>query len=177
MNSRAQAGSVVLVPGAWADGSCWSNVILPLRRHGLDVVAAPIPLTSLSEDTAALRRVIERTIGPVILVGHAYAGAVISAVLDDRVKSLVYIAVLAPDEGETGADIFIARPLIPRLRIFNPIVIVSSGCPTRVLAAPLRTMHRRINLPSWLRYNGHSRCSVSRKGLPHLHGRRRPRGI
>jgi pimeloyl-ACP methyl ester carboxylesterase len=106
MNSRAQAGSVVLVPGAWADGSCWSDVILPLRRHGLDVVAAPIPLTSLSEDTTALRRVIERTIGPVILVGHAYAGAVISAVHDDRVKSLVYIAALAPDEGETVADIF-----------------------------------------------------------------------
>ena len=106
MNSSPQAGTVVLVHGAWADGSCWSNVILPLRSKGLKVTTAPIPLTSLAEDTAALRRVIEKTTGPVILVGHAYAGAVIAAVQDDRVKSLVYIAALAPDEGETVADVF-----------------------------------------------------------------------
>src|SRR5277367_2858439 len=99
-------GTVVLVHGAWADGSCWSNVILPLRNRALQVTAAPIPLRSLSDDAAALQRVIERTTGPVILVGHAYAGAVISAVHDDRVKSLVYIAALAPDEGETVADVF-----------------------------------------------------------------------
>src|SRR6202020_2136689 len=66
----------------------------------------PIPLTSFADDTAALRRVVEKTSGPVILVGHAYAGAVISAVQDDRVKSLVYIAALTPDEGETVADVF-----------------------------------------------------------------------
>ena len=97
---------VVLVHGAWADGSCWSNVILPLRNQGLKVTAAPILLTSLIDDAAALGRVIERTTGPVILVGHAYAGAVIAAPRDDRVKSLVYIAALAPDEGETVADVF-----------------------------------------------------------------------
>jgi pimeloyl-ACP methyl ester carboxylesterase len=106
MSSSLRGSTVVLVHGAWADGSCWSNVILPLRNQGLQVTAAPIPLTSLTDDTAALRRVIERTTGPVILVGHAYAGAVIAAVLDDRVKSLVYIAALAPDEGETVADVF-----------------------------------------------------------------------
>jgi pimeloyl-ACP methyl ester carboxylesterase len=106
MNSPSQTGSVILVHGAWADGSCWSNTILPLRRHGLNVIAAPIPLTSLSDDTAALRRVIERTTGPVILIGHAYAGAVIAAAHHDRVKSLVYVAALAPDEGETVADVF-----------------------------------------------------------------------
>jgi pimeloyl-ACP methyl ester carboxylesterase len=105
--------SVVLVHGAWADGSCWSNVILPLRSAGLNVMAAPIPLTSLSDDAAALRRVIERTTGPVILVGHAYAGAVISAVEHARVKSLVYIAGLAPDEGETVADVFYRTPSHP----------------------------------------------------------------
>jgi pimeloyl-ACP methyl ester carboxylesterase len=106
MNSQSQTGSVILVHGAWADGSCWSNIILPLQHQGLNVIAAPIPLTSLTDDTAALGRVIERTVGPVILVGHAYAGAVIAAVDDDRVKSLVYVAALAPDEGETVADVF-----------------------------------------------------------------------
>jgi pimeloyl-ACP methyl ester carboxylesterase len=81
-------------------------VILPLRRQGLGVTAAPISLTSLIEDAVALRRVIERTTGPVVLVGHAYAGAVIAAAHDQRVKSLVFIAALAPDEGETVADGF-----------------------------------------------------------------------
>jgi pimeloyl-ACP methyl ester carboxylesterase len=106
MNSSLQSATVVLVHGAWADGSCWSNVILPLRNQGLKVTAAPILLTSLTDDAAALGRVIERTTGPVILVGHAYAGAVIAAPRDDRVKTLVYIAALAPDEGETVADVF-----------------------------------------------------------------------
>lgn len=106
MRASPQSGTVVLVHGAWADGSCWSNVILPLRQQGLGVIAAPIPLTSLIEDAVALRRVIERTTGPVILAGHAYAGAVIAAAHSDRVKSLVYIAALAPDEGETVADVF-----------------------------------------------------------------------
>jgi pimeloyl-ACP methyl ester carboxylesterase len=106
MNSDSQTGSVILVHGAWADGSCWSNVIVPLQRQGLAVIAAPIPLTSLSDDAAALRRAIERTTGPVILVAHAYAGAVIAAADDDRVKSLVYVAALAPGEGETVADVF-----------------------------------------------------------------------
>ena len=114
MNSPLRDASVVLVHGAWADGSCWSNVILPLRHQGLRVIAAPIPLTTLSEDVAALRRVIERTTGRVILVGHAYAGAVIAAVQEDRVKSLVYIAALAPDEGETVADVFYRTPPHPK---------------------------------------------------------------
>jgi pimeloyl-ACP methyl ester carboxylesterase len=118
MNSSLQGASVVLVHGAWADGSCWSNVILPLRRQGLKVTAAPIPLTSLTDDAATLRRVIERTTGPVVLVGHAYAGAVIAAVHDDRVKSLVYVAALAPDEGETVAHVFYradSHPEAPQL--------------------------------------------------------------
>jgi pimeloyl-ACP methyl ester carboxylesterase len=106
MNSTHPSGTVVLVHGAWADGSSWNNVILPLHRHGFNVVSAPIPLTSLSDDAAALRRVIARTNGNVTLAAHAYAGAVIGAVHHDRVRSLVYIAALAPDEGETVADVF-----------------------------------------------------------------------
>lgn len=106
MNPSFSKGTVVLVHGAWADGSCWHNVILPLRRQGLTVTCAPIPLTSLTDDITALKRVVERTTGPVAVAGHAYGGAVIAGQYDDRVKSLVYVAALAPDEGETVADVF-----------------------------------------------------------------------
>jgi pimeloyl-ACP methyl ester carboxylesterase len=103
----ANAGaSVVLVHGAWADGSSWADVIGPLVGKGLNVVAAPIPLTSLSDDVAALDRALERTNGPIVLVAHAYAGAVIAATTNARVQALVYIAALAPDEGETVAEVF-----------------------------------------------------------------------
>jgi pimeloyl-ACP methyl ester carboxylesterase len=98
--------TAVAVHGAWADGSSWRDVILGLEREGLRVIAAPIPLTSLGDDTAALKRAMARTTGPVILAGHAYAGAVIATVDDERVMALVYIAALAPDEGETVAQVF-----------------------------------------------------------------------
>jgi pimeloyl-ACP methyl ester carboxylesterase len=105
--------SIILVHAAWADGSCWRDIILPLERHGLHVICAPIPLTSLTNDATALSQVVERTSGPVVLVGHAYSGAVIAAVRNDRVKSLVYITALAPDEGETVAKVFYLNPNSP----------------------------------------------------------------
>ena len=105
--------TVILVHAAWADGSCWRNVILPLERRGLHVICAPIPLTSLTNDATALSQVLERTSGPVVLVGHAYSGSVIAAVRNDQVKSLVYIAALAPDEGETVAKVFYLNPNSP----------------------------------------------------------------
>jgi pimeloyl-ACP methyl ester carboxylesterase len=98
--------TVILVHGAWADGSSWSKVIGPLQQRGHRVLAAPIPLTSLSDDRTALERAIERTSGPVILAAHAYAGAVIAATAHERVRGLVFIAALTPDEGETVADVF-----------------------------------------------------------------------
>jgi len=98
--------TVIAVHGAWADGSSWKDVILGLEQEGLRVVAAPIPLTSVEDDTAALKRAIARTKGPLILAGHAYAGAVIATINDERLKALVYIAGLAPDEGETVAQVF-----------------------------------------------------------------------
>jgi len=98
--------TVVAVHGAWADGSSWKDVILGLEGGGLGIIAAPIPLTSLGDDTAALKRAIARSQGPVVLAGHAYAGAVIAAANEERVKALVYIAGLAPDEGETVAQVF-----------------------------------------------------------------------
>ena len=106
MSPFAQKSTIVLVHGAWADGSCWRNVILPLQKYGLKVTCAPVPLTSLTEDIAALERVLERTSGPAVLVGHAYAGAVIGGAQDDQVKSLVCIAALAPAESEAVADVF-----------------------------------------------------------------------
>jgi pimeloyl-ACP methyl ester carboxylesterase len=110
--------SVVLVHGAWADGSSWAKVIGPLAAEGARVLAAPLPLTSFAEDTAAVERTLERASGPVVLAGHAYAGAVIAAARHEKVKALVYIAALAPDEGETVADVFYRtkpHPLAPKL--------------------------------------------------------------
>ena len=98
--------TVVLVHGAWADGSSWMKVIGALRAKGINTLAAPLPLTSLAEDVAALDRTLERAVANVVLVGHAYAGAVIGATRSEKVKSLVYVAALAPDEGETVADVF-----------------------------------------------------------------------
>jgi pimeloyl-ACP methyl ester carboxylesterase len=98
--------SVVLVHGAWADGSSWSKIIALLAAGGVKVVAAPLPLTSFQDDVAALDRALERVPGPVVLAGHAYAGGVIGATRSDKVKALVYVAALAPEEGETVADVF-----------------------------------------------------------------------
>jgi pimeloyl-ACP methyl ester carboxylesterase len=99
--------SVVLVHGAWADGSSWAKIIVPLAADGVRTTAAPLPLTSFRDDVAALDRTLERVTGPVVLAGHAYAGAVIAATQSEKVKAaLVYVSALAPDEGETVADVF-----------------------------------------------------------------------
>jgi pimeloyl-ACP methyl ester carboxylesterase len=110
--------TIIVVHGAWADGSSWELVIRQLQELGFNVIAAPIPLTSLSDDASALTRTIARTQGPVIIAGHAYAGAVIGTATDERVKALVYVAALAPDEGETVAQVFYrdkADPEAPQL--------------------------------------------------------------
>jgi pimeloyl-ACP methyl ester carboxylesterase len=110
--------TVVLVHGAWADGLSWASVIASLKSHGVKVVAAPLPLTSLADDVAAVGRTLARIDGPVVLVGHAYAGAVVGETHSDKVKSLVYVAALAPDAGETVADVFYRaepHPQAPKL--------------------------------------------------------------
>ena len=112
--------TVVVVHGAWADGSSWEAVIRPLQEQGLKVVAAAIPLTSLSDDAAALKRTIARTQGPVIVAGHAYAGAVIATADDERVKALVYVAALAPDEGESVAQVFYKDERHPKAPELGP---------------------------------------------------------
>jgi pimeloyl-ACP methyl ester carboxylesterase len=118
MNASRTTASVVLVHGAWADGSSWTRVIKSLQSKGLRVLAAPIPLTSLSDDVAALERALERTDGPVVLVAHAYAGAVIGASFNERVQSLVFIAALTPDQDETVGEVFYREkphPAAPQL--------------------------------------------------------------
>lgn len=110
--------TVILAHGAWADGSIWREVIGPLENEGFRVIAVPLPLSSLSDDAAALARTIARTTGPLILVGQAYAGAVIATTFDERVKALVFVAALAPDEGETVAEVFYkdaSHPQAPQL--------------------------------------------------------------
>jgi pimeloyl-ACP methyl ester carboxylesterase len=87
---------VVLAHGGWADGSSWSKVIAGLRSERVKAVAAPLPLTSLADDVAALDQMLERVEGPVVVAGHAYAGAVIASTSDEKVASLVYVAALTP---------------------------------------------------------------------------------
>src|SRR5258708_9517027 len=110
--------NVVLVHGAWGDGSSWSKIVNGLTSNGINTVTVPVPLTTLADDAAALDRTLERVEGPVVLVGHAYAGAVIAATRDPKVKALVYIAAIAPAEGETVADVFYRsepHPTAPKL--------------------------------------------------------------
>jgi pimeloyl-ACP methyl ester carboxylesterase len=97
---------VVLVHGGWADGSSWNKVMTALQSHGVKAVAAPLPLTSLDDDVAALEQMLERLQGPVVVAGHAYAGAVIASASEEKIASLVYVTALATDEGETVGDVF-----------------------------------------------------------------------
>lgn len=107
-NTKYQNLTAVLVHAAWADASSWNAVTWPLQDLGLRVKSAQIPLSSLTQDVAALKRLLRQVDGPVLLVGHSYAGAVITAAGADnpQVKALVYIAAIAPDEGETVGDLF-----------------------------------------------------------------------
>jgi pimeloyl-ACP methyl ester carboxylesterase len=110
--------SVVLTHGAWADGSSWARVITALKAEAMKVFAAPLPLTSLADDVAALNRSLDRTEESIVLAGHAYAGAVIALARPERVKALVYVTALAPDEGENVADVFYRlepHPQTPKL--------------------------------------------------------------
>jgi pimeloyl-ACP methyl ester carboxylesterase len=98
--------TVVLIHGAFADGSSWDKVIPLLQARSLKVVAVQNPLTSLADDVAAAKRVIDAQPGPVILVGHSWGGTVITeAGSNDKVAALVFVAAFAPDVGESTADL------------------------------------------------------------------------
>src|SRR3984885_6476776 len=100
MNKKA---NIMLVHGAWADGSCWSKVILLLEAKGYKVTAAQIPLFSLENDIEVTRRLLSNLSTPTVLVGHSYGGAVITgaATAAPQVKALVYITAFGLDEGES----------------------------------------------------------------------------
>jgi pimeloyl-ACP methyl ester carboxylesterase len=102
----AKASNVVLVHGAWADGSSWSKVIPLLQARGLRVTAVQLPLNSLDADVATVKRAIALEGGPTILVGHSYGGVVITeAGNDPKVVGLVYIAAFAPDAGQSAGSL------------------------------------------------------------------------
>jgi pimeloyl-ACP methyl ester carboxylesterase len=104
-NSTKRTEKVILVHGAWADGSSWSKVIPLLEVKGLQVKAVQFPLTSLADDVATLQRALALEDKPVLLVGHSYGGAVITqAGADPKVAGLVYVSAYAPKEGESSLD-------------------------------------------------------------------------
>jgi pimeloyl-ACP methyl ester carboxylesterase len=106
--------SVVLAHGAWADGSSWAGVIAALKEKGVKVSAAPLPLTSLADDVAALNRSLDRTEGPIVLAGHAYAGAVIALARPVCVKALIYVTALLPTKVRKSRTYSIDSNPIPK---------------------------------------------------------------
>src|SRR5580693_6382031 len=154
--------SVVLVHGAWADGSSWAKVIVALTASGVKAVAAPLPLTSFHDDVAALDRTLERVDGPVVLAGHAYAGGVIGATRSDKVKALVYVAALAPDEGETVADVFSRGTPHPQAPKLAPDAHGLMYLPEAAFAAAFAQNASKEELPCWRPSSGRSRPPASR---------------
>jgi pimeloyl-ACP methyl ester carboxylesterase len=103
--------NVLLIHGAWADGSSWSKIIPLLEAKGLHVVSVQIPLTSFAEDVSAARRAIALEDGPVLLVGHSYGGAVVTeAGNDPKVAGIVYVSAVAPDKGESAFGLITSTP-------------------------------------------------------------------
>jgi pimeloyl-ACP methyl ester carboxylesterase len=108
--------NIILVHGAFADGSSWAKVITILQAKGYNVTAVQNPLTSLADDVAATQRALAQQEGPVILAGHSWAGAVITeAGMDPKVAGLVYVAAFGPDKGEAVGELGKAYPLPPAL--------------------------------------------------------------
>src|ERR1700734_2532232 len=109
--------SIVLVPGAWAEGSCWTGVIERLQADGYPVTAPQFPLTTQADDVARLRQVLDLQDGPTIVAGHSYGGQVITALGADapNVAGLVYIAAFGLDQGESLGALLSQGPVTPAL--------------------------------------------------------------
>src|SRR5690348_4400121 len=113
----ADRPNIVLVHGAWADGSCWSAVIESLQSKGYTVTAPQFPETSLAADVARLRQVLRRQSGPTLVVGHSYGGQIVTALGEDAPNTvgLVYIAAFGLDEGESIGALLAAGTPTPAL--------------------------------------------------------------
>jgi pimeloyl-ACP methyl ester carboxylesterase len=113
--------NIVLVHGAFADGSSWAKVIPILQAKGYNVTAVQIPLSSLADDVAATQRALAQQDGPVVLVAHSWAGVVITdAGMDPKVVGLVYVAAFGPDRGETAGEL--GKPYPPPPALAAPVV-------------------------------------------------------
>jgi pimeloyl-ACP methyl ester carboxylesterase len=117
--ATTNATNIVLVHGLWADGSSWSKVIPTLEKAGHKVIAVQLPLHSLEDDVATVKRAIDLVGGPTILVGHSFGGFVITnaGYNNQNVTGLVYIAALAPDEGQSTNDLVDVSTLPPGLLV------------------------------------------------------------
>ena len=115
MESTKSETAVVLIHGAWAEGSCWSAVVEQLQSEGHKVTAPQFPLTSLADDVARLRQVLALQDGPTILVGHSYGGQIMTALGADapNVVGLVYIAAFGLDQGESLGALLAQGPVTP----------------------------------------------------------------
>lgn len=119
--AQKQVKNIVLVHGAFADGSGWEGVYQILKKKGYNVSIVGNPNTGLADDVAATQRVIDRQDGPVILVGHSYGGGIITeAGVSDKVVGLVYVAAFIPDKGETLLQLLQAGPPAPNAGILPP---------------------------------------------------------
>jgi pimeloyl-ACP methyl ester carboxylesterase len=149
MSLSSKVTNVVLVHGAWADGSSWSKVIVLLQAKGYNVSAVQNPLTSFKEDVDATKRTIAAQNGPLILVGHSYGGVVITeAGNDPKVAGLVYVAAFAPDAGESILDISKAYPKPIGLDMLTPqpdgFLLISPDGINTAFAQDLREEERSL---------------------------------
>lgn len=177
--------TVILVHGAWADGSSWNEVIARLQAEGIAVVSVQNPLSSLADDVAAVQRAMELVDGPVVLVGHSWGGTVITqAGASGRVLALVYIAAFAPDRNESTNSLQARYPVpeyasllradsagylhfpadaLPHyfaqdLSAANAMVLAATQGPIRASAfADEVTEAAWHDLPSWYLVTGHDR--------------------
>jgi pimeloyl-ACP methyl ester carboxylesterase len=117
----AQLHNIILVHGAWADGSSWNKIVPLLENKGFSVTAVRLPFVTLADDVAAVKRILDLQDGPVLLVGHSDGGAVITeAGNDPKVAALVYVAAFAPDSGQSVGDLNNEFPAPPGDKEFRP---------------------------------------------------------
>jgi pimeloyl-ACP methyl ester carboxylesterase len=144
MNTRP---NIVLVHGAWADGSSWSAVIERLQADGYHVTAPQFPMTALADDVARLRQVLDLQDGPTVVAGHSYGGQIMTALGADapNVAGLVYIAAFGLDEGESLGALLSQGPVTPALAHCSPTSRALAGCPrtTSSTTSPLTSTRPR----------------------------------